>query len=71
MLLSFKSERLCVRKKFKKCLARKADSVSKNLMGKDGLTGDLTGSPDGKEKIPKKRVKKFHKNNVLWNEWRE
>ena len=47
MLLSFKSERLWVRKMFKKCLARKADSVSKNLMGKDGLTGDLTGSPDG------------------------
>ena len=45
--LSFKSERLWVRKKFKKCLDRKADSVSKNLMGKDGLTGDLTGSPDG------------------------
>ncbi|MBE6450095.1 MAG: hypothetical protein E7013_05380 [Alphaproteobacteria bacterium] len=47
MLLSIKSERLLVRKIFKKCLAKKVDSVSKSLMGENGLTGDLTGSPDG------------------------
>ncbi len=32
---------------FKSSWIKWADSVSKNLMGKDGLTGDLTGSPDG------------------------
>ena len=47
MLLSVKSECLSARKIFRKCLAKKVDSVSKSLMGENGLTGELTGSPDG------------------------
>ena len=47
MLLSVKSECLSARKIFRKCLAKKVDSVSKSLMGENGLTDDLTGSPDG------------------------
>ena len=35
------------------------------------LSGKVTCNCDGKEKIPKKGQKKFHEDNVLWNEWRE
>ena len=39
MLLSVRIEHLSARKIFKNCLTKKVDSISKNLMGKKGLTG--------------------------------
>ena len=58
MPLSYKIKGLSVREVFKIQTGKKVVLLSKNLMGKISLTGDLTGSPDGKGKMPEKRVKK-------------
>ena len=47
MLLSIKNERLLVREVYQNHLSKKVVLVSKSLMGENGLTGELTGSPDG------------------------
>ena len=47
MPLSYKTKGLLARKVFKIQTGKKVVLVSKNLMGKISLTGELTGSPDG------------------------
>ena len=47
MRLSIKNECLLVREVYQNHLSKKVVLVSKSLMGENGLTGDLTGRPDG------------------------
>jgi hypothetical protein len=47
MLLSYKIKGLLAQEVFKIQTDKKVVLVSKKLMGKISLTGDLTGSPDG------------------------
>jgi len=47
MLLSYKIKGLLAQEVFKIQTGKKVVLVSKKLMGKISLTGELTGSPDG------------------------
>ena len=57
---------------FKSNIFKKQSSFKRNVVREilQIQSGKVTVGSDGKEKIPKKS-KKIHKNNVLWNEWRQ